>query len=271
MNIHNILKEYNLFLRKDLAQNFLINNKLKEKIVKEGLEISNKDIILEIGSGVGNLTEELLPAKTIYAIELDKRFIKVLYDRFKSYENIKIINIDILKFDFDRLYRVYQDAKIIGNIPYYLSSELLFSLLKVPFKLIVLTLQYEFAKRLLAKPKTKEYCPLTLFANYYKTPQIFCIIKKHNFFPQPKVDSVVVKFFPKIKQINKPEVEALLFKLIKTAFSQRRRQIINSLRIIFPNIQTLLEKINIPKTKRAEELTLQDYINLAEKIFSLKN
>lgn len=226
------------------------------------------DIVLEIGSGRGELTELIEPrVNKIFALELDYNLCAYLNEKFRIYQNVKIINQDILKFDIKKYFlKEKKKIKVIGNIPYYICSPIIEHLLKVREKIdsIFITVQKEFARRMIALPGSKEYGSFSCFVQYYCLPKEIFHIKKSCFFPSPKVDSSFVSLKIQKKNLLSPKDERGLFEIIRAAFGKRRKILKNSLQgIIDPQkLDNFLAYNNIEPLIRPERLSLQDFINL---------
>ncbi|KPK32520.1 MAG: hypothetical protein AMS24_04040 [Chlamydiae bacterium SM23_39] len=265
-NLIFFLKKNGIILKKKFSQNFLIDKNILNKIIKTA-EIDREDIVLEIGAGAGVLTKELaLKAKKVIAIEKDKRFINHLK---KINSNVLVLEKDFLKLSLDEILNKNEKVKVISNLPYNIFSLIISKLLKhyYFFSNLTLMMQYEVAKRILAKPSTKTYSSFTLFVNFYTDICSFFKISPNAFFPKPKVYSSLVHL--KIRQ-NLPEIEKEQFHLfVKNAFQQRRKKLLNSLRKKIP-IETLKKvffKLNLDENIRAENLTLEEFIKLFNNLF----
>lgn len=271
-----IMNKYNITANKGYGQNFLIDEFTIQEIVNKA-EVSKKDLIIEIGPGLGNLTSLLLEnAGKVICIELDKKMINLLNDRFSMYSNFELINEDILKVDLHKLINQnsnFENVKVVANLPYYITTPIIMKLLedRLNLKSITVMVQKEVALRLAEKPGGKETGSITYSINYYTNPEIVLNVSKECFIPIPKVDSAVLK----LNLLNKPKVdvqdEKLFFKIIKTAFLQKRKTLINSLSNNgFENKETLekiLNKLNINPKIRAEELSLEDFANITNLLF----
>ncbi|KJR43979.1 dimethyladenosine transferase [Candidatus Magnetoovum chiemensis] len=248
-----------------LGQHFLYNRSILERIA-DSANISSSDTVVEIGPGAGTLTESLLTrAGKVIAIELDTNLYNRLRDKFKHIDNLTLVQKDALYFD----YSVIGKFKVVANIPYYITTPIIFKLLeyKENIQSMTLTIQKEVADRILAKSGNKTYGALTLTVNYRSRTSLAFNIKRGAFNPPPKVDSAVVSF----EILNIPPVnvadEKLLFTLIRTAFKQRRKTIHNSLKSIANvNIKEMLEAAQIDLMARAENLEIADFARLANLI-----
>lgn len=254
-----LMNKYNVHPHKNLGQNFLVD---EESLLTISEGVSEKDTVIEIGPGLGTLTEILLnKAKEVIVIELDSKMCYILEDRFKKYENIKIINEDILKINIDKL---ATNAKIVANLPYYITTSIITKLLKTKIRDIRILIQKEVADRITAKPGTKDAGAITYFVDYYANAQIIKEVKKEYFIPSPKVESAIVK----LEKLDQPRVdvknEKLLFELIKTNFTKRRKTITNSLVSIIEKEKLVkaLNQLNINTDIRGETLSLEEYAKI---------
>ena len=275
----NIMRINNIKANKRFGQNFLIDDNILENIVKSA-EITNNDLVIEIGPGLGNLTEYLLEkAAYVILVEIDNNMINILNDRFKNNNNNYILlNNDILKVNVDeiienienKLNRKFEKIKVVANLPYYITTPIIFKLLQNENRIneITVMVQKEVAERIVAKNKTKDYGILTLMVNYLGTSDIKLIVPNNSFIPAPNVTSSVIKI-TKNKRFTVKD-EELLFKLIHSSFAQRRKKIINSLEstkflnMSKPELEKLFNECNISLNARAEELELQDYIKIVD-------
>ena len=226
--------------------------------------------MLEIGAGIGNLTERLArKARKVIAIELDSVLVNVLHDRFDKTENIEIIQGDALKIDFPEF------DKVVSNLPYSISSEITFKLFKYKFKLGVLMYQYEFAARMVSPPNCKDYSRLTVDTSYFAAASILMKVPKEAFQPAPEVDSAVVKLVPRSAPFEVLD-ETFFLNFVAAVFSQRRKKLRNAIlntnpMLKIPDIKEILPQL--PETlmnKRAENLTPEDLAKLANQIFYAK-
>jgi len=275
----NLLKQYNIRPSKRLGQNFLINKKMLQRII-QAANLSKKDIVLEIGPGSGTLTQELAQrVKKVIAIEKDKRMVEILKDALKDYKNVEIIHGDILKIlrdcPSDTVLLFQKDCirgtvpyKIVANIPYYLTSPLIRLLLesKNPPQEMVLLIQKEVAQRICAK--LEKMSLLAVAVQFYSQPKIISYVSKKSFWPQPKVDSAIIK----ISQIKKPKninIEEF-FQIVKAGFSSPRKQLVNNLsqklNLDREEIKKTLTECRLDIQVRAENLRVEDWINLSSKL-----
>ncbi len=238
--------------KKSLGQNFLVDKNIQEKIITV-CRVTKKDIVLEIGSGRGEITGHLIrKAKKVIAVELDKNLCGILKSRFASCANFELLSNDILKLSLSK----YKHLKVIANIPYYISSPIITHLIKYrgSIKTIFLTIQKEVGLRLIAGPGSKDYSSFSCFIQYYTEPKIHFLIKNASFWPKPKVDSCFIELAIRAKPPVKISDEDMFFKVIRTAFNQRRKQLKNSLAGLLPE--------NKLSQARAEDLSLSDFARL---------
>jgi 16S rRNA (adenine1518-N6/adenine1519-N6)-dimethyltransferase len=256
------LKYYRIYPIKRLGQNFLIDKNVLRKII-EAAELSKRDVVLEVGPGIGNLTIELAKkVKKVVTVEKDERMVKILKERLKEerIKNVEIVNEDILKFLPS--FKPRRSYKVVANIPYYLTSRLIRNLLEAKRRprLIVLMIQKEVAQRICAKPPKMNL--LAVSVQFYAKPQIISFVSKNCFWPRPKVDSAIIKI-SNIKEQGTTNNEELFFKIVKAGFSQPRKQIINNLsknlRIKKEKIRDWLLKNKISPKERAEALTIENW------------
>ncbi len=268
-----IMKKYNIVANKNYGQNFLIDEFIVQEIVNKA-EVSSNDLVIEIGPGLGTLTHVLLQnAGKVISIELDKKMINILNDRFSLYKNFELINDDILKVDLKKLIEEnsnYKEVKVVANLPYYITTPIIMKLLeeKLKLKSITVMVQKEVANRLTETPGGKDTSSITYSINYYTNPKIILEVSKDCFIPSPKVDSAVINLEvlknPKIKVEN----EKLFFNIIKIAFLQKRKTLINSLSNAgFANkqfLEKMLLSLNLDLKIRAENLCLDDFAKITE-------
>lgn len=252
--------------KKSLGQNFLADRHMRQRIV-DSCELSSHDTVIEIGPGQGALTELIAPCvKRLIAIEADRDLIDSLRAQFTQ-EHVQIIQHDFLTWDMSV---VSGPVKVIGNIPYYISTPIIERLIEHRHLIssVWMTVQLEFAQRLVAKVNTREYGSLTCFVNYYTIPKLMCKISKGCFSPQPKVDSALVRL--DIKRTLDPviEDEQKLFSVIQTSFTQRRKNILNALSAFKSKaeLEIILKDLGISSTRRPETLQLIDFIKIVERI-----
>lgn len=269
-----ILNEYGLHAKKKLGQNFLTDLNILHGIV-DTAEITNDDFVLEIGPGIGSLTEQLArAAKKVVALEIDSQMVAVLSDTLQPYDNVKVIENDVLKVDLNELIAAEfgQNAtvKVVANLPYYITTPILMQLLRanISWDNIVVMMQREVADRLNAMPGTKEYGVLTLTLQYFAQAQLAMKVAAASFNPAPNVDSAVVKLTPLIPEIVVDQPERL-FGVIKGSFSHRRKSLWNNMLQTYgkdaatkEKITTALESAGISPAIRAERLELAEFTTL---------
>lgn len=269
-----IIKKYGFKMTKSLGQNFLINENILDKII-ESADISSDDVVLEIGTGIGTLTQRLCEnAKKVIAVEIDRNLIPILNETLSNYDNITIINKDILKTDINEELKnlsINQKIKVVANLPYYITTPIIMKVLedKVNVDCMVLMLQKEVADRMNASPSTKDYGSLSIAVQYYCDTAIVCKVPKSSFIPEPNVDSLVLKLVVNEKRKVDISNEDLFFKIVRGSFSKRRKTILNSLSNYEDlgdkdKIQKLLEISGIDSKRRGETLSIYEFANLAK-------
>lgn len=258
--------------RKRWGQNFLIDENVRDKIISE-INPQKIDSILEIGPGLGALTEKLIGSSgEVYAVEIDKKLAPYLTHKFSSNANFNLINNDILEIDFNSL-KPKGKFILAGNLPYYISSAIIELIIKnrAKIKTAFITVQKEFAERIMAAPGTKEYGSLSLFVQYYLKPEYLFKIKRNSFYPAPEIESVFLKLdIPPHPAISVGD-EKLFFKLIRASFEKRRKKLINSLPLDEMNIKKdefveVLKKLDINPETRGEDLGIADFAKIADKL-----
>ena len=263
-----ILNKYGLRANKKLGQNFLINESIIYDIVKKA-NVTKEDVVIEIGPGLGSLTKELINnAKQVIAIELDPNMIDILKSRFGIFDNFEVIYGDVLKIDLEELIKGYDSVKVVANLPYYITTPIIMKLLedKLKIKSITVMVQKEVGERICATHKDKEYGAITVSVQYYSEPQIIIDVPKENFLPAPEVDSCVIRLDMREKPPVSLKDEKLFFRLVKGAFTQRRKTINNSLTCSGKSKEEIiaaLNKLGIDSKLRAENLSIQQYADIA--------
>lgn len=269
-----IIQKYNFNFQKKFGQNFLIDTHVLNKIIS-GADIHSDDCVIEIGPGIGTLTSLIAAnAKKVIAVEIDKNLIPILEDTLKEFENITIINDDILKLDISNLALQYNEGKaikVVANLPYYITTPIIMGLFEshVPIESITVMIQKEVADRIQAGPGTKNYGALSLAVQYYSKPELIANVPQNCFIPRPSVGSAVIKLNAHKKAPYPVDDEALLFKLIRAAFMQRRKTLQNSvcnsneLHLGKDSICLALEQMKLDVNIRGEALNLQQFCELS--------
>ena len=267
-----VIKKYNFAFQKRFGQNFLIDGHVIEKIIKAA-DITKDDIVLEIGPGIGTMTQYLAEsAGKVYAVEIDKNLLPILDYTLSEYDNVTVINEDILKLDIEELIKEEKGTlKVVANLPYYITTPIIMGLLEnhIPAKSITVMVQKEVASRMQAGPGSKDYGALSLAVQYYAEPYIAANVPPNCFMPRPNVGSAVIR----LTNWDKPPVEVkderLMFKLIRASFNQRRKTlqngINNSPELSFTKEQVVeaLKKLGINENIRGEALTLEQFADLS--------
>ncbi|MBQ8912889.1 MAG: 16S rRNA (adenine(1518)-N(6)/adenine(1519)-N(6))-dimethyltransferase RsmA [Lachnospiraceae bacterium] len=268
-----IIKKYNFAFQKRFGQNFLIDGHVVEKIIKAA-DISKEDVVLEIGPGIGTMTQYLAEAAgKVYAVEIDKNLLPILADTLSEYDNVEVINEDILKLDIEELVKEEKgNLKVVANLPYYITTPIIMGLLEnhIPAKSITVMVQKEVAERMQADPGSKDYGALSLAVQYYAEPYLAANVPPNCFMPRPNVGSAVIR----LTNWDNPPVsvrdEKLMFKLIRASFNQRRKTlqngINNSPELSFTKEQVAyaLKELGKNENVRGETLTLSEFAKLSD-------
>ena len=270
-----VLQKYHFVFQKRFGQNFLIDEHVLEKII-ESSGITKDDFILEIGPGIGTMTQYLAEAaREVAAVEIDSSLIPILKDTLKDWDNVSVINNDILKTDIKKIADEKnggKPVKVVANLPYYITSPILMLLLEshLPIDSITVMVQKEAAQRLCAKVGTRESGAITVGVNYYGTAQKLFDVSRGCFMPSPNVDSAVIRIDLNQEGRLSPEEEKFFFRMVKSGFSQRRKTAANAFASLMdiPKEQTYsaLESLGLPKTARIESLDMEQLIALSRKL-----
>lgn len=279
-----VVERYQFHFKKQFGQNFLIDSNILDKIV-DAADLSKEDGALEIGPGIGTLTQALAErAGKIVAVEKDNRLIPILADTLREYPNVRIHHADVLETDLHRLFREQFNARkvsVVANLPYYVTTPIVMKLLeeKLSLHAIVVMVQREVAERMAASPGGKDYGALTIAVQYYAEPEIVCRVPKTAFMPQPNVESIVIK----LKLRDQPAVavrnEKLFFQVVKASFAQRRKTILNNLQhnLSMPDgngketVLAALSRAEIDPMRRGETLSLQEFARLTDEFLEYEN
>lgn len=273
-----VLQKYHFVFQKKFGQNFLIDTHVLDKIIRAA-EIGSDDCVLEIGPGIGTMTQYLAcAAKKVIAVEIDRALIPILEDTLSDYDNVRVINEDVLKVDIAKLAQEENGGKplkVVANLPYYITTPIIMGLFEnhVPLKSITVMVQKEVADRMQVGPGTKDYGALSLAVQYYAKPYIVANVPPNCFMPRPKVGSAVIR----LERYEEPPVrvrdEKLMFRIIRASFNQRRKTLVNGLNNS-PELNFTKEQIGEAVTRlgrgvsvRGEALSLQEFAQLAD-IFS---
>lgn len=270
----NIINKYGFSFQKRFGQNFLIDEHVLDKIVDAAL-IGEEDGVIEIGPGIGTMTQRLCEAASkVVAIEIDKELIPILSETMSGYDNVKIINADVMKTDLDKLIRDEfsgMSVKVVANLPYYITTPIVMSLLEnhLPIESITIMVQKEVAQRMQAGPGTKDYGALSLAVQYYADTYIAANVPPNCFMPRPKVGSGVIRLTVRKEAEVEVADEKLMFSLIRAAFNQRRKTLVNAV-TNFPgldytkeDIEKALAGLGISEKIRGEALSLQQFADLS--------
>ena len=273
-NTIEILQKYNFNFQKKFGQNFLIDTHVLEKIMNSA-DITKEDCVLEIGPGIGTMTQYLAErAGKVVAVEIDKTLIPILSDTLSAYDNVTIINDDILKVDINKIVEEMNQGrpiKVVANLPYYITTPIIMGLFEshVPLQSITIMVQKEVADRMQVGPGTKDYGALSLAVQYYAKPEIVANVPPNCFIPRPNVGSAVIR----LTRYEAPPVdvkdEKKMFALVRASFNQRRKTLVNGLtnaselHVSKEQVLLALEKMNLSPTIRGEALTLEQFAELS--------
>ncbi len=270
-----ILQKYNFNFQKKFGQNFLIDTRVLERII-DSAEITKDDCVLEIGPGIGTMTQYLAEAaREVVAVEIDKNLIPILQnDTLAAYDNVTIINDDILKVDINKIVQEKnngQPIKVVANLPYYITTPIIMGLFEshVPLQSITIMVQKEVADRMQVGPGTKDYGALSLAVQYYAKPEIVANVPPNCFIPRPNVGSAVIRLTRHDVPPVQVKDEAYMFALIRASFNQRRKTLLNGLTnagnlgVTKEQITAALEQMGLPATIRGEALTLEQFGELS--------
>ena len=272
-----VLQKYNFAFQKKFGQNFLIDPRVLEKIIKAA-EITEDDCVLEIGPGIGTMTQHLAcAAKKVIAVEIDRALIPILQDTLSGWDNVKIINEDVMKVDLAKLAEEENGGKalkVVANLPYYITTPIIMGLFEnhVPLKSITVMVQKEVADRMQVGPGTKDYGALSLAVQYYAKPYIVANVPPNCFMPRPKVGSAVIR----LERYEEPPVkvkdEKLMFRIIRASFNQRRKTLANGLKnsaeldFTKEEIAAAIAGIGKEPGVRGETLALEEFARLADEL-----
>lgn len=277
-NTIEILNKYRFVFQKKFGQNFLIDTHVLDKIIKAA-QISKDDFVLEIGPGIGTLTQLLCEnAREVVAVEIDRTLIPILEETLSAYDNVTVINEDILKLDLKALVEeknAGRPIKVVANLPYYITTPIIMDLFEkhIPLINVTVMVQREVAERIQAAPGSKDYGALSLAVQYYAEPYIAAYVPPNCFIPRPNVGSAVIRMTLHKEAPVKVEDEQLMFKLIRASFNQRRKTLVNSLnnsaelKLGKEQIQKALASLNISENIRGEALGLEQFAALANKLY----
>ena len=269
-----VLQKYEFVFQKKYGQNFLIDTHVLDKIINAA-EITKEDFVLEIGPGIGTMTQYLASsAREVFAVEIDRALIPILEDTLSEYENVTILNEDILKVDIRKLAEEHNQGrpiKVVANLPYYITTPIIMGLFEeeVPVESITVMVQKEVADRMQTGPGSKDYGALSLAVQYYASPYIVANVPPNCFMPRPKVGSAVIR----LSRHEKPPVDVkdprLMFRIIRASFNQRRKTLVNGLKnaqdldFTKEEIERAVSVCGFPAGIRGETLTLRDFADLA--------
>ena len=273
-NTIEVLNKYQFMFQKKFGQNFLIDTHVLEKIIQSA-NITKEDFVLEIGPGIGTMTQYLAEAaREVTAVEIDRNLIPILKDTLSGYDNVNVINEDILKVDICRLAQEKNGGrpiKVVANLPYYITTPIIMGLFEshVPLDSITIMVQKEVADRMQVGPGTKDYGALSLAVQYYAQPYIVANVPPNCFMPRPKVGSAVIRLTRYAQPPAQVDDEKKMFRLVRASFNQRRKTLVNGLNnspevhATREAVQAALEQMGLSPTVRGEVLTLEQFAQLS--------
>ncbi len=276
--IKEILEESGFKFSKSLGQNFLIDESVLDKMIS-GSGINKNTNVIEIGPGFGTLTQRLcMNAKKVVAIEIDSTAVPILEKNLEEFDNLKIINDDVLKCNLEKIIAEEFDdenIKIVANLPYYITTPIIMHILESGIKTdsLCIMIQKEVAQRITAKPSSKDYGALTVAVNYYSTPNLICNVPPSSFIPMPKVSSSVISLDIRKEAPITVNNEKGYFKVVKAAFGQRRKTLLNALSnspsipLSKDEVLKVLKECGIDEKRRGETLSLEDFAEISNRIF----
>lgn len=272
-----IVEKYHFNFQKKFGQNFLVDNSILDKII-ESAQITKEDCVLEIGPGIGTMTQRLAEeAREVVAVEIDKNLIPVLQETLSDYGNVEVINADILKLDLNQIVEEHnggRPVKVVANLPYYITTPIIMALFEnnVPLHSVTIMVQKEVADRMRVGPGTKEYGALSLAVQYYAKPEIVTRVPAACFMPRPNVDSTVVRLERYAVPPVETDDEKWLFAVIRASFNQRRKTLVNGLAnagnigVCRQQAEDVLARMGLPATVRGEALTLEQFAELSNRL-----
>lgn len=280
-NTIEVLQKYNFNFQKKFGQNFLIDTRVLEEII-DAADITKDDFVLEIGPGIGTMTQYLCEAaREVVAVEIDTNLIPILKDTLSAYDNVEVLNQDILKVDIASLAKERNNdrpIKVVANLPYYITTPIIMGLFEshVPIDSITIMVQKEVADRMQEGPGSKEYGALSLAVQYYAKPEIVVNVPPSCFMPQPKVGSAVIRLTRHEEAPVQVDNEKLMFQVIRASFNQRRKTLANGLNnfgsfgLSKEEIQSCIEELGVPVNIRGEALSLEQFAELSNIIYAHK-
>lgn len=276
-----IIKKYEFNFKKNFGQNFLVDERVLDKIINAA-DITDNDLVIEVGPGIGTLTQAMAKrARKVISVEIDKTLVPILDELLEDYDNIEIINEDILRVDINSLIEKNPNlnVKMVANLPYNITTPIIMNILErhIPMESLTVMIQKEVAYRMNAKPSTKDYGALSLVTQYYCEPYLVANVPQNCFMPRPNVDSAVIKLTILDKPPIDVEDEQFMFSFIKAAFSQRRKTLVNCIasnsivELSKEGICNVLDLLGYDERVRGESLSLEDYGKLSNEFLKYRN
>ena len=272
-----VLNKYQFVFQKKFGQNFLIDTHVLDKIIRSA-EITKEDFVIEIGPGIGTMTQYLAAAaREVAAIEIDKALLPILEDTLSGYDNVTVINEDVLKVDICKLVEEKNDSrpvKVVANLPYYITTPIIMGLFEshVPLESITIMVQKEVADRMKTGPGSKDYGALSLAVQYYARPELIANVPPNCFMPRPRVGSAVIRLIRYEKPPVEVRDEGLMFRIIRASFNQRRKTLMNGLNnapdlhLSKEAVGEVLEEMGLAPGIRGEALTLEQFAELSNRL-----
>lgn len=279
-NTLDIVQKYQFDFRKKFGQNFLVDDHILDKIV-DAADITSRDCVLEIGPGIGTLTQRLArEAGEVVAVEIDRNLIPILKETLQEYDNVTVLNEDILKIDIRKIAAQYdgKPLKVVANLPYYITTPIIMMLFesRVSIKSITVMVQKEVADRMRVGPGTKEYGALSLAVQYYAKPEVITKVPASCFMPRPNVDSTVIRLTCYEEPPVRTRDEEWLFAVIRASFNQRRKTLANALSnagnigVNRKQVEAVLASMGLSLTIRGETLTLEQFAELSSRLYDFQ-
>lgn len=280
-NTIEVIQKYDFDFQKKFGQNFLIDERVLEKIISAA-EVNKDDFVLEIGPGIGTMTQYLAEnAREVMAVEIDKNLIPILSDTLSAYDNVSILNADILKVDIAKIVEEKnggKPVKVVANLPYYITTPIIMGLFEshVPIDSITVMVQKEVADRMQTGPGSKDYGALSLAVQYYAKPEIVANVPPNCFMPRPKVGSAVIRLTRHQNPPVQAKDEKLMFRIIRASFNQRRKTLANGLKnsqelnYTKEQVESAITECGLPLNIRGEALTLEQFAKLSDIFHDMK-
>jgi len=278
-NTAEIIRKHQFNFQKKFGQNFLVDSHILEKII-ESANLTLEDCVLEIGPGIGTMTQRLAEeAGQVLAVEIDKNLIPILRETLSGYDNVTILNEDILKIDINRIVEEHggRPLKVVANLPYYITTPIIMALFErhIPLQSVTVMVQKEVADRMQVGPGTKDYGALSLAVQYYAKPEVVTRVPASCFMPKPNVDSTVIRLTRYMEPPVQVKDEGWFFAIIRASFNQRRKTLVNGLAnagnlgVNRQQVEEALNAMGLSMTVRGEALTLEQFAQVSDRLLAL--